>query len=460
MTDLQAHIGRRFKQSVVLSVMAKLSACVLQLISIPIAVRYLGVDGYAAFATILAASLAPQMFVLRHGPILTGPIAAMFSVGDWPAIALRMWAAFGASLLSMVLSILAFASLYGLGALQGLVTSEGSAVPMVLGTMLFLTAMHLFIPLLIVFEDTQAALHESHLQGLRVTIGNVLAMIAIAFLVPHAPSLFCYAVALTGPPFLVRAMNAFMFLFRYRRLLLKFPKYMPAQIRISAHNGLLFTAVVGVGAYASNQLPIIAAATFLTEAQTASVSVIQQLTLVAFAFGSVLGVGFLPAFNTCLSSGNPDWVRRTLQRIEQSFVGLGIICVLGFVLFGRPLHNFLLRMDLAIPREAIWFAGVYAVLLIIENFYFLLATSIRQSGRSSLLFTVRAGLTGLAAYITCQAGYPAMIWLAGAALTLLITVFHYRSLVWMVVDQSMLTPGAAGQPMHFGPSVAPGSPVT
>jgi len=433
MRDLQSHVQRRFKLSVVLSIAAKLSASILQLISIPIAIKSLGIDGYATFAVLFAASLAPQVFTLRHGPVLTGPIATLYVGGRWNDISARLWSAFFASLITVVISVIAVLAFYFHGYFAAPTPSAGMDESDILKTLVALSAMHLMYPLLLVFEDAQAALHESHLQGLRIAIGNFGAIIAMAFLLRSKSSLLMYATALVLPPFAVRVANVVIFLIRYPQLRLTRGSSPVATIFKAMRTGLMFTAVAGIGSYASNQLPVIAAAMFLNSSQTASVAVIQQLTLIAFAFGSVIIVGFLPALNSSLAAGDKDWVKEWLTKIDKAFFWIGIPGVVLFVTIGEPLHNYLLKEDLAIPRESMLFAGVYAVLTIAENFYFLLASSMRLSTRASFLFVARAALTGAVAFLSCAIGYAPMIWLGASILTLCITVLEYRSMVWAYV---------------------------
>jgi len=434
MRDLQSHVQRRFMLSVVLSIAAKLSACILQLISIPIAIRTLGIDGYATFAVLFAASLAPQVFTLRHGPVLTGPIAAFYVGGRWNDISARLWSAFAASLITVVVSLVAAVAVYSSGLFAAPTPATGMDESDILKTLVGLSAMHLLYPLLSVFEDAQAALHESHLHGLRVAVGNFGAILAMVFLLPNRSSLPEYAAALVLPPFAIRIANVAIFLIRYPHLRLRRDLFPVLMILKSMRTGLLFTAVAGIGSYASNHLPVIAAATFLNSLQTASVAVIQQLTLISFAFGSVVVVGFLPALNSSLAAGEKEWAKDWLGKIDKAFIWIGLPGVVLFVTIGKPLHNYLLKCDLSVPQESMLFAGIYAVLTIAENFYFLLASSMCLSTRAGFLFVARAALTGAVAFLSCAIGYAPMIWLGAAILTLSITVREYRSMVWAYVQ--------------------------
>lgn len=435
MSELNRHVARRFHLAVSMSVLAKLSVCILQIVSIPIAVKTLGVSGYASFAALFALSLAPQALILRHGPVLAGPIAALYAGNKWEEIAGRMWAAFVASVITMVFSVLVCLCLFAFGGMEKPIASETFSPLEVTVAFVCLTAMSVLSPLLLVFEDAQSALHESHLQGIRIGIGNALAIVAILCILPACPTLVGYVLCLTFPPFVIRLANVGFFLHRYPAIQFKQRRHCSDSVKAAMRGGALFTAVIGVGAFASNQVPVLAAATYLDAHQTASVSVVQQLVLVAFAFGSVVVTAFLPAFNTSVSVGNLIWASDWLYRLEKLFAFVGIVAVVGFMLIGGFLHDFLLGVPMSMPKESLLFAGIYSVLTILENFYFLLASSIHLSRRIAALFIIRAGLTGLVALIACIIGYPPMIWMFAALFASLVTIVPYRSVVWEQLSQ-------------------------
>ena len=102
MTDFHSFVRRRLSYSLIWSTAARVTTCILQIVSIPIAVKYLGVEGYAAYMAIFAISLAPHAFVLRHGPSLTGPVAVLMATDDWQRIREKLWSAFIPSLLTAI----------------------------------------------------------------------------------------------------------------------------------------------------------------------------------------------------------------------------------------------------------------------------------------------------------------------------------------------------------------------
>lgn len=434
MKDLQTHIQHRYTWSVVLSIASKLSACLLHLISIPIAVKHLGISGYAAFVAIFAVTLAPPMLVLRHGPVLTGPIASRFATKQWQQISVLFWSAFASSLITCVLAAFAFAGIYALGLCEFPPFSEGVSQTTVERTVVFLVAVNLLAPLLVVVEDVQTAFHESHAHGLRTTIGSTVAILAVLACFPIAPTLFTYSLALLLPTLVVRVANVTYFLVRYPNLRCEKSSITPQTIICSARTGFLFTLVVGLGSYATNQFPIVAAASFLRAEATASIAVIQQLTLVTFAFGSVIAIGFIPAFHTLFSIGNLTWIRSRLKQIEVSFIVLGVLCIGGFVALGPTAHRILLGRESECATGAFFFAGVYSILIIAENFYFLLASSVNLSTRVSVLFLARALLTAASAYLGCWLGYPPLFWGVGSFLIIVLTAGSYRSTVWAMVS--------------------------
>jgi O-antigen/teichoic acid export membrane protein len=430
MSEMKVHVRRRFKMSVLLTFAAKVSSTALQLISIPAAVHHLKVEGYATFAAIFALSLAPQMIVLRHGPTLSGPVSKMYGEADWRGISNRLSHALAATFLTTVLAALVFPLMMSLGIS---VHAEGNGLSLtpndwfVAGV---LVVVHLLSSTLLVVEDVQTGVHEGHLQAIRIIGGNLSAILAVLFIFPMRASLVVYVLCYIGPPFLLRFVNAIAFMYRRSPVRPQFRDLNRRGIYGAFADGFRYTAIIGVGTYLITQFPIIAASLYLDSYQTASVSVIQQLSLASYAFASVIAVGFVPAYNTHLALNDGAWVSHWLTRIEYGMVLGAVIGVAGFAFAGPHLHKLLLNEDLLLPSESFFFAGMYAATLVIEHFYLLLAASTQLSMRMLLLYIARAVATSLFAWGACASGYAPGIWIAGSVCSIGFTIHRYRSAVW------------------------------
>jgi len=425
-TNFQALVRRRFKYSLLWSTAAKVTTCLLQVISIPIAIGLLGKEGYVAYAAIYAISLAPQAFVLRHGPSLTGPNAILFAQNEWDRIRRNLWAAVIPSGASAFLAGLGLALFFHLGWLDipaGLAATPDESY---LQTLIVLVLVNLFHTWVLAFDDMQAAFQETHVQGIRVTLGNVVALIAIMTLVPQWPTVLVYAMAITVPPLVFRLGNVGLMMVRYRQLIPQDDSFNRVLLHETTRKSLMFTLVVGVGTYAAFRLPVIASAEYLGIDQTTSISIINQFVLVGYVFGSVLSVAFVPAINASIAEGDANWILRSIRRMECFMTIAAVVGTATMILMGGLVHRYFVKESLHVPASCLLFAGTYTSLLVIENFYFLVGISFQSSKRLNLLFVTRAIITGAFAFVACALDFPAGIWLSGTILTLVMTVFPYR----------------------------------
>tara|TARA_R110002049_G_scaffold27321_2_gene94048 strand:+ start:140889 stop:142166 length:1278 start_codon:yes stop_codon:yes gene_type:complete len=399
-------------------------------ISIPIAIKYLGKEGFVAYTALYALSLAPQALVLRHGPALTGPSAILFAKQQWQQIREKLWSAVtpsGASALIAGAGLLVFL-LFGWIDIPAAL--DGVSRQTLLATLAVLVVVNLLNTWVLVFDDMQAAFQETHVQGIRVTLGNIVALLAIIFIIPRWPSLLLYAVAITVPPIAFRVANVGLLMVRYRQIIPTAGSVNSQLIKQAIRNSFMYTLVVGLGNYASFRLPVIASAEFLSVDQTTSISIINQFVLVGYVFGSVLGVAFVPAINATIADGNSKWVHRSVRRLEFLLLAASILGIIAFYLLGPIVHRYFVKESLHVSTNCLLFAGIYTALLVIENFYYLVTFSFSPSVRLSVLYVVRTLITGVFAFIACAADFPAGIWISGSVLTIMMTIFAYRFAVF------------------------------
>ena len=391
---------------------------------------YLGKEGYVAYAAIYAISLAPQAFVLRHGPRLTGPNAILFAKERWQQIRENLWSAVTPTGVSAICAGAGLALLYAIGWIDVPAVVAGIGNSMLVTTLVVLVVVNLLNTWVLVFDDMQGAFQETHVQGIRITLGNIVALLAIMFIVPKFPTLLVYAIAITLPPLVFRLANVGLILIRYRQINPRRDAFTVELMRETFRNSFMYTLVVGVGTYASFRLPVVAAAQFLNVDEAASISILNQFVLVGYVFGQVLSVAFVPAINASIAEGDSAWILRSMRRLEYLLVGASVLGTIAFCALGPIVHRYFVKEDLHVPDICLLFAGIYTALMVIENFYYLVCLSFRPSIKLGLLYVLRAVATGIFVFVACAADFPAGIWIFGSVLTLLMTVFVYRHSVY------------------------------
>lgn len=80
--DLAAHRDRSIRLAVITSLMSKLGTIVLRLVSIPIAIRLLGIDQFGVYAAITMAVGLIDMLHVGIGPALTRELSKALAAGD------------------------------------------------------------------------------------------------------------------------------------------------------------------------------------------------------------------------------------------------------------------------------------------------------------------------------------------------------------------------------------------
>ena len=246
-----------------------------------------------------------------------------------------------------------------------------------------------------VFDDTQSGMQDSHIQGIRATVGNLIALLAIFLLVPYWPNVFVYAVAIMIPPVLLRFANIALILRQFPQILPDSDTVTLRSTKAALHNGLFVHVRHGLGVYATFRSPVLASATFLGVHETASISIINQFIQVGYIFGTVLSTAFVPAINASIAGGKMDWVVRSFRRLELFIVVAGGLGVVAFCVLGPTVHHLFLKESMHVPNNCLLFAGLFTAFLIAENLYFGILLSFRPSTKLGLLLILRAVAAGL-----------------------------------------------------------------
>lgn len=403
-----------------------MSATALQLASIPVAIKFLGVEKYAAYVTIFALASAPAILVMRHGPTLTGYVALARSHRRTEQLAARFQSCSMLSIASAAAAFLLTALLF-FGTRFSVPAVVSSVAPGDVGFVFFLVAFcGLLGALLFTVEDLQAGYQETHVAGIRATAGNVIGLVLVFFWFPTHASILSYAAIMSVPPLALRLINTLILGIRMPEVFKPSGRIELAELRMAFHSGFLFSLVAGVGAYAGNQLPILAAGLLLSPADTAAVAVMNRLCLSAFAFGSIISLAMTPAFSAAVSQGRQSWLESVLRRFDLFFLVSTILGVVAFVVFGPLIFRFFVSEELPQSSFCFLFGGFYAALLIVEHFYLMLALSIGNPRRLTVLFLIRGILTGGLSWVACRIGFIPGIWLFASIAIIVVTLTASR----------------------------------
>lgn len=309
------------------------------LISIPVTLKYLGVDRFSVWMTItsLTALLAFADFGLGNG--LMNVVARCHADGDRDGLRAYTMAALlalgGLALLVTLVALVAapyipWASLLAVNPrlLPGVELAQVMTV--------FIICMAVGIPLTVV-QKVQLALQMGYLASLWQLLSSVLALVALLIAVALRAPLAWLVLASLGTPSVVLAASAMVFWTVQRPA--ERPAFALARwshgFELARWGGLFFVLqVASAVAYASDTLVI---AHVLGPQSVAQYSVASRLMEGLFMVGALFLTPLWPAYADAYARGDDRWIKKTL-RVSLVFTALSTAAAAAvLVLVSRPL---------------------------------------------------------------------------------------------------------------------------
>ena len=309
------------------------------LVSIPVTLKYLGVDRFSVWMTItsLTALLAFADFGLGNG--LMNVVARCHADGDREGLRAYTSAALltlgGLALVVTITALLAarfipWASLLAVNPRQ----LPGGELAQVMTV--FIICMAIGIPLTVV-QKVQFALQLGYLASLWQLLSSILALVALLIAVSLHASLAWLVLASLGTPSAVLAASAIVFWTLQRPA--ERPAFVLAKWRhgfeLARWGGLFFVLqVASAVAYASDTLVI---AHVLGPQSVAQYSVASRLMEGLFMVGALFLTPLWPAYADAYARGDDRWIRKTL-RASLGLTAVGTAAAAAvLVLVSRPL---------------------------------------------------------------------------------------------------------------------------
>lgn len=330
---------RRALLAAVTSAAARAVSVFTVIISIPITLRYLGVDRFSVWMTItsLTALLTFADFGLGNG--LMNAVARCHANED-PA-GLRAYTSTALLVLCGLTLLLAaaavgLASIVPWAALLAVDPRLLSAPELARVMTVFIICLAVGIPLTVV-QKVQLALQLGYLASLWQLAASIAALLALLAAVKLQASLAWLVVASFGTPSLVLAANGLIFWTRQR------PAERPALrlanatygLELARSGGLFFVIqVAGAVAFASDTLII---AHVLNPQAVAQYSVASRLIDGVVMVTALFLTPLWPAYADAYARGDDRWIRKTLVTSMGATVGVTVLIGALLVCISRPL---------------------------------------------------------------------------------------------------------------------------
>jgi O-antigen/teichoic acid export membrane protein len=414
---------RRAAWSTVAGIGARLLAIAVSLVTIPLAIGYLGPEQYGVWVTISAvtAMLTFADFGLGYG--LMNAIADAYGRDDRAAARRAVSSAFLMLSAVSTVALAGFALVYGSipwAAVANVSTSAGAAE--VGPTMIvFFTCFAANLPLTLV-QRIQYGYQEGFEVSLWTALGTLIALAGLVAAIQARASLPWLVLALAGGPLVATALNGVV-LFTRRHPDLR-PRLRLATRRVAlslVRVGLLFF-VLQLAVAVAYQSDVVVAAQILGPAAAAEYSVTLRLFFLVPSGLSMLYLPLWPAYGEAIARGDLAWVRRTLIRATAFGVAATTASSAFLVVAGEdvlrawlgPVFDPPFVMLLGMALWAIVSTGFASISMLLNSatvIRFQLIVATIMAGTSILASIVLAGRFGISgiiwgtllAYLACSA---------------------------------------------------------
>jgi O-antigen/teichoic acid export membrane protein len=342
---------------------AQATAVANGLISVPLALGYLGVERYGLFVVVVSLVALLSLGDLGIGNALLNTVTDAQAQGNRARAVLSVSAA--ALMVAAIVSFVALVVVFSYRTVpwdvamnvQGTAAADDAGVAVV--TAIFLAAATLLLNLA---QQIRLAYQEGYVNGAFMAVGNVLSLAAVAAVTRTNLGLVGVVLALLGVPLLASAGNAALLLGRDR------PWLRPAVSRAAiAAARQLITPGLGFFLYQaalviawSSQDALIAsrvsgARAAAEYAIAAKLFFLPTTTILAFV------MPLWPAYRDAFARGEAEWVRRTMARSVRRTVGFMVPVCLAIIASAPIIVPAWIGSAIAPPVGLLAGAGAWAV---------------------------------------------------------------------------------------------------
>ncbi|MEO5913275.1 MAG: lipopolysaccharide biosynthesis protein [Luteolibacter sp.] len=338
--------NRSIRLAVITSFVSKFSTILLQLLSIPIAIRVLGRAEFGIFTTVNLTLSTMILLEVGIGPALTHGMSQAISNGDETR--------------QRELGSTAFFLVAGISALAGLILGTvllTVPLPTLFGSEFIgreaalrpalWTGLGIFVMLFLV--NLTERMREGHLEvasnNLWGAVGNLMAAITVGVGIRFVPQVWFLVVAFNGAMLLAKVCNT-VALWRKHPLVIPSLKYVrPAMAKHLFSDGIAFsTCCVVTGVVEYNFCGWMVGRTG-GPAEVGLFGIFITLTVMQLGFVVMLSTPTWPAVAEALSRGDHAWARQAAKRLYLFGGGFAVCSAIGLTLVGPWVLPFWLGKD-------------------------------------------------------------------------------------------------------------------
>lgn len=399
------HRNRSIRLAVVTSLFSKLGTVILRLVSIPIAIRQLGMEEFGVYATITMVVALIDTFHVGIGPALTQAISKASAAGDRAREQSVFVTAF---LLSSGLTLLIAAILAGLLFFVPVATLFGAkfvpytdSLHRACGIAIVIIATQLIC---MVCDKARDGYMETRYNNTWGAAGNFLGALLLAGGIWVFPTIEFLVLAINGSVAAGKLGNA-VHLIGFQRPYLR-PRFSLFQRRLVMpliHDGIRFT----VGAF--NALAEYNAASYLIARLTgpAAAGVYSVLITIHMSLTGIIQMVTIPTWPAVVDAaerGDIPWIRHTVRRLQFIGPAFAVAVGIGLVVFGPWALPLWAGKEFNLDRMGLLAFSVYFLAHIWRHVNHMLLYGLGQVGASATVTAIEAAVVLGAVAWACSHG--------------------------------------------------------
>lgn len=419
MTDEAASAKREkaVRWAVASSLFSKFGTALLQLLSIPVALRVLGKEEFGIYSTVAIAISMVILLQVGLGPALTHGISRAFSKESkdderaYYSTALGLiigFALLAAGILSVVLLGVPIVDLFG---------EKYAAYESTLRSALWLGMVIILLQFVLSHtEKTREGYLETWINNLWGAGGNVLATILVGIGILFFPSVHFLILAIYGPNVLAKIGNT-IHLWRQRpHLRPRLRDFRGSIVRPLLTDGLAFSLAFSMAGFVEFNAGALLLGRTEGPASVAIYNILINLDTLMIGVVLMFTTPTWPAIVDALSRRDLGWIRRTAFRLRAAGLGYGLLVGLGLTFIGPFFIPIWLGPEVFIAQSTLFAFAVYFAIAIWNHVHHTLLIGIGRV-KTSAAFQVVESLIILALLfpiLRTGGGLEAMLWMMAA----------------------------------------------
>lgn len=411
--DRQMTKAKYYRLAVASSLVSKFGTTLVQLLLTPLAAKALGVEGFALYVMLIAASGWLAISSLGLGPVLSVQVARNVVDGtphrEQVMVASAFWTSVGLSMLvaavaSVVVLTIPASQIFGARFQQ----HSGEVV----SGFLLLTAVYVLQVNLSIFEAVQAGLQRQHTTNLVFALG-ALATLPMVFVVAEwDPTPVSFLSAGLLPTLALRLGHALWICSKRTSMLPRWQSFDTQVVKLLLFSGAVYSLAGSAGNFISHALPTILIGRVLDPVETGAFAATMHLIILLSGVTAMLVSPAVPVIASSLAQRDHGWVQNAYIKLLLGSMGFAFLAAAVLVLGGDQIFEVWMRGTVQPNRWMLVSAGAYFLLSTWEVVHFSLAVAMHKAVIASWLVFSRSAAGAILTVISLPIGGAGMAYIA------------------------------------------------